>query len=62
MLPNAAGLNAEMFDALVVLSVGSRRPEALCAGFAKAQGLTAEMDQGRRRRLVKLGFHSEEGG
>jgi TusA-related sulfurtransferase len=59
-LAHTAGLNAEVFDALVVLAAGSWEHEAVAAGFAKVQELEAEMGEGRRRRLVKLGFSPEE--
>ena len=59
-LAHTAGLNAEVFDALVVLAAGSWEPAAVAAGFARVQQLEAEMADGRRRRLVKLGFSPEE--
>jgi hypothetical protein len=59
-LAHTAGLNAEVFDALVVLAAGSWEPAAVAAGFAKVQELEAEMAEGRRRRLVKLGFSPQE--
>ena len=55
-LASTAGLNAEVFDALVVLASGSFTPAAIADGFAKVQALQADMDEGRRRRLAKLGF------
>ena len=59
-LAHTAGLNAEVFDALVVLAARSWEPDAVATGFAGVQELEAEMDDGRRRRLVKLGFGPEE--
>ncbi|MGH9189046.1 MAG: ferritin-like domain-containing protein [Acidimicrobiales bacterium] len=59
-LAQTAGLNAEVFDALVVLAAGSWSPEAVGTGFGHVQALAAEMDDGRRRRLVKLGFPADE--
>jgi hypothetical protein len=59
-LVHTAGLNAEVFDALVVLAAGSWEPAAVAAGFAKVQELEAEMGEGRRRRLAKLGFDPAE--
>jgi hypothetical protein len=59
-LAQTSGLNREVFDALVVLAAGSWSPEAVGAGFAQVQGLNTEMDDGRRRRLVKLGFPTQE--
>ncbi len=59
-LASTAGLNSEVFDALVVLAAGSFTPAAIADGFAKVQALEADMDEGRRRRLAKLGFDQEE--
>ena len=59
-LAQTAGLNREVFDALVVLAAGSWAPAALADGFRRVQELSAEMDEGRRRRLLKLGYHPEE--
>lgn len=59
-LQQTAGLNEEVFDALVLLAAGSWAPEAIAAGFAKVQKLKESMSDGRRIRLVKLGFSPEE--
>jgi len=59
-LAHTAGLNAEVFDALVVLAAGALTPAAIGEGFARVQQLEAEMDEGRRRRLAKLGFDPPE--
>ncbi len=59
-LANTAGLNEEVFDALVLLAAGSWQPEDIAAGFAKVQTLKADMHAGRRARLQKLGFSTEE--
>jgi hypothetical protein len=59
-LASTAGLNSEVFDALVVLAAGAFTPAAIADGFAKVQALEADMDDGRRRRLTKLGFDQEE--
>ena len=59
-LSHTAGLNAEVFDALVVLAAGAFAPSAIGEGFARVQALEADMDEGRRRRLVKLGFSPGE--
>lgn len=59
-LAQTAGLNEEVFDALVLLAAGSWRPEDIAAGFAKVQTLKADMHTGRRARLQKLGFNAEE--
>jgi hypothetical protein len=44
----------------VVLAAGAFTPAAIADGFAKVQALEADMDDGRRRRLTKLGFDQEE--
>ena len=59
MLAHTAGLNEEVFDSLVLLAAGSWQPEALCAGWEKVQILIADMDQGRVRRLRKIGFDAQ---
>jgi hypothetical protein len=55
-LAGAAGLNEEVFDALVVLAAGAWTPEAIGAGYARVQALQRDMEAGRRGRLQKLGF------
>ena len=60
VLAHTAGLNAEVFDALVLLAAGSWSPDAIARGYAAVQGLQEEMNAGRRRRLVKLGFPPDE--
>jgi hypothetical protein len=59
-LAHTAGLNAEVFDALVLLAAGSWAPDDVARGYAAVQGLQEEMAAGRRRRLVKLGFPPSE--
>lgn len=58
-LANTAGLNEEVFDALILFAAGSWQPEALRAGWAKVQMLIADMDQGRVRRLRRIGFDEQ---
>jgi hypothetical protein len=55
-LQQTAGLNIDTFDALVVLAAGEWTPSAIGRGWEAVQGLQADMDEGRRRRLVRLGF------
>lgn len=55
-LSDTSGLNEEVFDALVVLAAGAWTPDAIATGWAKVQTLQDEMDEGRRRRLGRLGF------
>ncbi len=59
-LADTAGLNDEVFDALVVLAAGSWDPAALRDGHRRVQRLQADMDEGRQRRLVRLGFPPAE--
>ncbi len=60
VLSTTAGLNADVIDALMVLAAGALTPSAVAAGFARVQALEAEMADGRRRRLVRLGFSPAE--
>ena len=59
-LANTAGLNEEVFDSLLLMAAGAWSPEALRTGWAKVQDLVTDMDKGRTRRLLKLGFHENE--
>lgn len=59
-LLDTAGLNAEVFDALVLLAAGSWDPPAIARGHRAVQRLQAEMDEGRRHRLTRLGFPDAE--
>jgi hypothetical protein len=59
-LANTAGLNAEVFDALVLLAAGGWSPAQLRRGHAAVVALVREMDNGRRSRLTRLGFSSDE--
>jgi hypothetical protein len=59
-LLDTAGLNTRVFDALVVLAAGSWEPAAIARGWAAVQQLQAVMDDGRRRRLVHIGFPADE--
>jgi len=56
------GLNEEVFDALALLAAGSWRSEDLRAGHVRRQTLKQEMADGRRQRLVQLGFDEDEAG
>jgi hypothetical protein len=55
-----SGLNADVFDALVLLAAGSFTPEAIARGWDAVTALVAEMDDGRRVRLRALGFGADE--
>ncbi len=59
-LERTAGLGEDTADALVVLAAGSFAPSAIAAGFDRVQALQREMDEGRRRRLARLGFSEQE--
>jgi hypothetical protein len=60
VLVDTAGLNQEVFDALVVMAAGAWTPAAIATGYAAVERLQAEMDEGRQRRLVRLGFPPNE--
>jgi hypothetical protein len=59
-LLDTAGLNSEVFDALVLLAAGSWEPAAIDAGWQAVQVLQRQMDEGRRRRLAYIGFPDDE--
>jgi hypothetical protein len=59
-LSSTAGLNDEVFDALVLLAAGSFQPSAIAMGFEAVVELVREMDSGRQRRLRKLGWTRED--
>jgi hypothetical protein len=59
-LAQTAGLNEEVFDALVLLAAGEWKAKSIASGFKKVQSLKQEMDRDRRGRLVKLGFSPDE--
>ena len=59
-LANTAGLNAEVFDALVLLAAGAWSPAALRRGHAAVVDLVRELDSGRRLRLTRLGFAADQ--
>lgn len=55
-LAHSAGLNADVFDALVILAAGSLDPAAIGRGHDAVVELARQMDVGRKARLVRLGF------
>ena len=59
-LSASAGLNEEVFDALILLAAGSTAPQAIRQGFERVQKLKQDMATGRKARLVRLGFDAEE--
>jgi hypothetical protein len=59
-LQQTAGLNEEVFDALVLLAAGEWDPEAIGRGHDRVAALQQEMGEGREKRLRRLGFGEEE--
>jgi TusA-related sulfurtransferase len=59
-LRNTAGLNAEVFDALILMAAGSWEHASLREGHQRVMELTRDMDEGRKKRLRRLGFGEEE--
>ena len=60
-LRTTAGLNDDVFDALVLLAAGALDPRRSRAGWAAVQALQADMDDDRRARLARLGLHRRRG-
>jgi hypothetical protein len=60
MLLSTAGLSDDVHDALVVLAAGAWTPDAIAAGWTRVHQLQTDMDEGRRRRLTRLGFSAGE--
>ncbi len=58
-LAHTAGLNEEVFDALLLLSAGSYSLPDLRRGHDAVMALQRDMDSGRKRRLARLGFDAE---
>lgn len=59
-LAHTAGLNEEVFDALILLAAGSWEPADLRRGWDAVQELERDMDEGRQKRLARLGFGERE--
>jgi hypothetical protein len=59
-LAHTSGLNSEVFDALILLAAGSWEPAALRTGHAAVVELQRDMDDGRRQRLLRLGFAPDQ--
>src|SRR5262249_12732324 len=59
-LVDTSGLNQDVFDSLVIMAAGEWTPQAIAYGYDKVQKLQSEMDDGRQRRLVHLGFPPDE--
>ncbi len=59
-LVDTAGLNQDVFDALITLSAGEWTPAAIRRGYRQVQALQQDMDEGRQHRLLRLGFPADE--
>jgi hypothetical protein len=59
-LRHTAGLNAEVFDALLLMAAGSWEHADLRDGHGRVLQLTRDMDEGRQKRLLRLGFTGRE--
>jgi hypothetical protein len=59
-LAGTGGLNADVFDALVVLASPGWSVAGVAQGYARVQDLARDMDTGRRHRLEHLGFPTAE--
>jgi hypothetical protein len=59
-LQNTAGLNSEVFDALLLIASGSWAPSDLRRGHENVMGLLREMDELRQKRMVHIGFNAAE--
>ncbi|MFC4036621.1 ferritin-like domain-containing protein [Streptomyces polygonati] len=60
VLRDTAGLNQDVLDSLVLLAAGGWEPTAIGRGHRAVRDLLAAMDEGRQRRLVRLGFPADE--
>ena len=60
VLQNTAGLNAEVFDALLLVAAGGWEPADLRRGHRALMGLVQEMDERRQSRMTYLGFSERE--
>lgn len=59
-LAGTTGLNEEVFDALILLAAGDTKAEAIKLGYQRVQEMVRAMTEGRRARLVRLGFVPKE--
>jgi hypothetical protein len=59
-LAGTSGLNDEVFDALVVIGGGGAEVARIEAGHRAVQLLLADMQAGRTKRLVAIGFDADE--
>lgn len=61
-LRHTAGLNVEVFDAMVLLAAGSWDCGDIGRGHDAVSALVQEMHNGRKSRLLKLGFSDADAG
>jgi hypothetical protein len=59
-LQNTAGLNTEVFDALLLVASGSWETSDLRRGYESLMALLQEMDELRQKRMVHIGFSAAE--
>jgi hypothetical protein len=59
-LVDTSGLNTDVFDSLIILAAGAWTPAAIARGYRAVQELQQAMDDGRRQRLLRLGFPPDE--
>ncbi|MDX1980071.1 MAG: hypothetical protein SFV51_07375 [Bryobacteraceae bacterium] len=59
-LRHTAGLNEEVFDALLLVAAGSWDPDQLRLGHRRVMRLVRDMADGRTQRLLRLGFAADE--
>jgi hypothetical protein len=59
-LRHTAGLNAEVFDALVLLAAGSWAHADLARGAGQVSALIQDMHISRQKRLIQIGFTDSE--
>lgn len=59
-LRHTAGLNEEVFDALVLLAAGGFAPDDIGRGHDAVVRLVHDMDEQRRRRLRRLGYDERD--
>lgn len=59
-LAGTAGLNEEVFDALILVAAGELTPAAILRGAQRVQQLLRDMAAGRYAKLVRLGFAREQ--
>ena len=59
VLRHTAGLNEEVFDALLLMAAGLEAA-AMREGHRQVMQLIRDMDEGRRKRLMRLGFTDAE--